>query len=122
MLGSNLELARGVMCNELTEEGVILIKNKIIKSDSRAHKDLLYALDALYLAKHMRILRMVNLKVLTWGGSKALFTRTNAARSLLVTRGITEVCGRSANVVYITLEVGHRSDNFGLLDNTLLTP
>ena len=110
-----------MMCDELTEEGIVLVKYEVVESYARADKDLFHTLDLLDLTQHMRVLGVIHLQILTRCGGKTLFAGTNAALSLLVAGGVTEVSRRSADVIYIALEVGHGGDKLSLLNNTLLT-
>ena len=64
---------------------------------------------------------MVYLKILAGCGRKTLFAGTNSTLSLLITGGVTEVCGRSADVVYIALEVGHCGNYLSLVNYAFLT-
>ena len=121
VLRRNLELSGGVMCNELTEEGIVLVKYEVIKSYAGSYKDLLNTLDAFDLTEHMSILGVIDLEVLTRSRCKALLTGTNATLSLLIARGISEVSGGTANVVDIALEVGHCGNYLCLIYYALFT-
>ena len=69
MLGRDLELSRNVIADKLSEKRVILIRHKIVKSDSRADKYLLYFRYLLYLFYQLEILGVVYLEILTGCGS-----------------------------------------------------
>ena len=120
MLGRNLKLTRNVMRNKLTEEGIVVIVDKVIKANTRSYKHLFDTRKRLYLTKKMSILAVINLKVLTGSRSKALAILTNTVFKLSVARGITEVGSRTAYVMNIALEIGHFCNDLCLGDNTLL--
>ena len=120
MLGRNLKLTRYVVGYELTEEGIVVICDEVIKAYTRAHEYLFYALDLLNLGEHMRVFGMIDLQILTRGGGKALFIRANAAFLLLIAGGVAEVGGGAADVVDIALEVGECRDLLCLGNNAAL--
>ena len=55
------------MCNELTEEGIILIIYKVIKANSRAHEDLLYLGESLDIEEKLGVFGMIDLQIFTRG-------------------------------------------------------
>ena len=69
------------------------------------------------LFKHTHIFGMVYFKIFARCGCKALFSGANAVLLLLFAGGIAEVCRRTANVVYVSLKVGHFCDQGGFSDN-----
>ena len=107
MLGRYLQLARNVVADELFKEGVVLIVYKVIKSYSRTDKDLFDTRNLLHLGEHVHILAVIYLKILTRGGGKALSVSADTTLLLLLAGGVSEVCGRSSDVVYVSLEIGH---------------
>ena len=61
MLGSHLKLTRNVVRHKLTEEGIILVINQIVKPDSASDKDLFYLIYFFYFTEHMSILCVIYL-------------------------------------------------------------
>ena len=122
MLGCDLELTRYVMLYELSEEGVVVVVHQIVKSDAGANEHLFNLIDLLYLAKHMSVLGVIDLQMLTRCGREALACRAYTGCLLLITGRITEIGGGTSHVVYIALEIGHRGNESRLGDDALLAP
>ena len=122
MLGSNLELTRNMVLHKLSEERVVGVTHQIIESDSGPDEYALHACDALYLTKHIRILGVVHLQIFTRRRRKALSVRTNAYLLLFVARRVSEIRGRTAHVVNISLEIRSCSNTARLCQDALLAP
>ena len=106
MLGRNLKLPRNVICYKTAEKSVVLIVKEIVKADTRADKHLFNSLYLLYLFEHIHILGVVHLEIFAGGGSKTFARGADSALLLLIARGVTEVCGRTSDVIYVSLEIG----------------
>ena len=54
-------------------------------------------------------------------GRKTFLVRANSVCELMVARGVSKVCCRAANIVNISLEIGHFGDEFCLAENAFFT-
>lgn len=70
--------------------------------------------------RNAQVFAVVHLQCLAGFGSKALFPRTHPGFCLLFAGRQPEVCGRTAHVVDIALEVGHFGDLFCLFQDGFL--
>ena len=68
----------------------------------------------------MQIFAFVYHKILAWRRRKALFALAHAALFLPVAGGAAEICRRSADIMDISLEIGHSGKHFCLTDNGIL--
>ena len=121
VLWSDFELSADMMLYKLLKELVILIFHHIVVSYTRADK---YTLDIFYradLSQHFKILAVVDLKRGTRLRSKAFFTLAQSGFFLLVAGSSAEICGRSSDIMDISLEAGFLSKVYRLIDNRFFT-
>ena len=104
VFGSNLKLSADVMFYKLLEKLIVLILHHIVVSYTRTDKYTLDIFYGTYLSEHIKILAVIYLQCRARFGSKALFTLAKSRLFLLVAGGPAEVCGRTADIVDISLE------------------
>ena len=120
MLGCNLKLTRNVASYKLAEEGVVAVVNKVVEANTRPYEHLFDAVYPLDIAKKGCVFGMIDLEIFTRRRREAFSARTNTVFLLLLARGVSKVCGRAANVVYIALEIRHFCDNMRLAHNAFV--
>ena len=105
VLRGHLELAGDVVLDQLLEEGVLLVRQQVVKADAAADEYLFYPGDLPQLAKQRHIIRMVGLHVLTGGGVEALAAAAGALGELLFAGRMAEIGGGAADIVDVALEI-----------------
>ena len=120
MLGRDLELSRHVVADELAEEGVVGVCHKVVESNSRADEYLLDTGDRFDRLDQIVVILVIDLEIRAGLGREALAVRANAVRELFIASGPAEICRRTANVVYVALEIGHLDDLARLGENAFL--
>ena len=120
MLGRDLQLSANVITHEILEKFFVFIENEVVKADARADKDLFDARNGTDLAEHTQIFGVINDEIFTRLGRKTFSALTHAAFFLSLAGGMAEVCGRTANVMDITLEIGHFGEEFCLFEDGFL--
>ena len=116
----DLQLTAYVFRHQFLEKGVVLVRHHIVEPDAGADKDTLDPGQLSQLAENAQVFAVVHLQCLAGFGSKALFPRTHPGFCLLFAGRQPEVCGRTAHVVDIALEVGHFGDLFCLFQDGFL--
>ena len=122
VLGRDLQLSADVVMDELLEEALVGVSHHVVKADARADEDLLDLRQSLDPRKQLDILRVVDDKILAGCRSETFTVRADSRPELLLTCGIAEVRGRSADVVYVALEVRESRYQLSLLDDRLYRP
>ena len=120
MLGRNLELSRNVVADELAEEGVVGVCHEVVKADSRADEYLFDSGNSLDRLDQIVIFLVIDLEVGAGLGREAFAVRANAAFELFIAGGSAEIRRGTADVVYVTLEIGHFNDLARLGENAFL--
>ena len=117
MFGRNFQLPADMILHEFLKKLLVLILDQIIVSYAAPYKDLFDARQSPYAPKYLQILRMIGLHRGTRIRSKTASVR---AKTLFVAGGMSEIRGRTADVVYIALEIRRPSYLFGFADNAVL--
>ena len=105
MFGSNLELPADVILNQLVQEFVVLLEQHIVKANPRANEHLLHALYRAQPPQKRDIIGMVGVDVFTRRGRKALSALAKSVLLLFIAGRVTEICGWTANIVNVALEI-----------------
>ena len=121
MLRGNSQLTADVILYKFTEKLVIFIFNKVIKTDSAADKHLFNSLEISQLSQNIKIFRVWHLHIRARCRCKTSSVFTKSELFLLFTWRKSEVCGRSSDIAYVTLESWIIKKTFSLLNNTLFT-
>ena len=120
VLGSDFQLTAYVVFDKLTHKLVVLVLDKIIVSYAAADKNSLYTFNFTYLTENVKIFLMIYLKIFAWLRRKALSALAQTVFQLMCAGGGTEVCGGTAHVVDIALEIGERGEELCFPQNALL--
>ena len=110
MLRRHLQLSADVILHQTVEECLILIIHQIIITDAGADEHFLYPRQGPHGVEHLHIMRMIDLQVRARLGPQALPFRTGTVFCLFVTGRAGEIRARSADIMDIPLERGHRGD------------
>ena len=105
MLRSHLELTADVVFHQLTEESVVGIPQHIIISYSRSDKHFFHLWQASDCSENIKILAVVGMQSLARSRRKTFFTLAKTFFKLNKTACISEIGGRTADIVDISLEV-----------------
>ncbi len=106
VLGRDLELAGDVIFDKLGEEIVVFILEHVVVAYTAAHENLFYARYLPQPAQQGEIVRVIRVEIRAGRRRKTSSVGAHAAFGLLFARMVAEVCRRTADVVYIALEVG----------------
>ena len=105
MLRGHFQLAGNVELHQFLEEGVLLVRQQIVKPDAAADEYLLHPGNLPQLAKQGDVIRVVGFHVLAGGGIEALPSAAGTLGQLLVTGRVAEVGSGAAHIVDVALEI-----------------
>ena len=105
VLRGNLQLAGNVVLHQLLEEGILLVREQIVKADAAADEYLLNPGKFAQLAKQGHIVAVIGVHIFARGGVEALTAAAGALGQLLFASRVPEVGGGSPNIVDITFEI-----------------
>src|SRR5699024_490891 len=105
MLGRYLQLAADMVHTQFPKEFSAFISQKIIKPDSGTDKYFFYTGQRPEFFQKSHIIRVIRIQIRTWFREKALPVLTYSPGQLLFTGRMTEVGGRSADIMDITFEI-----------------
>lgn len=114
MLGSNSELTAYVVTAKLVKKAFVLVRKQIVKANTRTDKDFFHLWQGAELTQKLQIIAVRNLHVLAWRGIKTLAALAYTVFKLFLARRRAKICGRSADIVNISLKVGHLSHSLCL--------
>ena len=121
MFRRDLELTADMITDKLLEKFIVFIVNEVVEANTRTDKDLFDFGERTDAAKQMQILAVVDHEVFAGLGRKAFSALAHTAFFLSLAGGRAEVCGRAADVMDITLEIGHFGEDFGFFQNRSFT-
>lgn len=107
VLRSNFKLTAYMVLDKFTHEFIVFIFHKIIVAYSGANEHFFYSLDLSYFAKHSQIFGMIGFEGRAGSWCEAFLSHAKSAAKLLFARGVTKISCRSADIVDISLEIGH---------------
>ena len=90
--------------DKLLKEGVLLVCQQIIKANTAANKDLFHTGNLPQLSQKGNIVGVICLHIFAGGGVQALASAASTLRKLLFAGRMTEVGGRTAHIVDVTLK------------------
>ena len=121
MFRRDFELTADMITDKLLEKFIVFIVNEVVEANTRTDKDLFDLGERTDTSEQMQILAVVDHEVFAGLGRKAFSALAHTAFFLSLAGGMTEVCGRTADVVDVTLEIGHMREHFRFAHDGIFT-
>jgi len=113
-------LTADMMANKLFEKLLVIIGDKVIKADTRTYEHLFNLWQSAKLSKERQIIAMVNPCGRAKLGCHTFFIGAGAALCLTLAGVLSKVCGRTANIMNVSLKIGHIGYFFSLVNNRFM--
>ena len=118
MFRRDFQLPGHVVLAELSQETRrVLVGHDVVVAQAAANEHLLHLRQLAKLLEDGQKFLVINLQVLARLREQALFVRTGAVGHLFFACRMTEVCGRTADIVDVPLEIWFLGQKFCFLNN-----